>query len=84
MLSDAGYPNGGFTLELTYASENPVEAKMAPLIQDSFKQIGVTVQRRRSCSTSSGKRRSRDPQNAQDIFLLLYWPTYADAGTDNL
>ena len=25
-----------------------------------------------------------DPANAQDIFLLLYWPTYSDAGTDNL
>jgi peptide/nickel transport system substrate-binding protein len=25
-----------------------------------------------------------DPKNAQDIFLLLYWPTYSDAGSDNL
>ena len=25
-----------------------------------------------------------DPTQAQDIFLLLYWPTYSDAGSDNL
>jgi peptide/nickel transport system substrate-binding protein len=25
-----------------------------------------------------------DPTKAQDIFLLLYWPTYSDAGSDNL
>ena len=25
-----------------------------------------------------------DPAKAQDIFLLLYWPTYSDAGSDNL
>ena len=25
-----------------------------------------------------------DPANAQDMFLLLYWPTYSDAGSDNL
>ena len=25
-----------------------------------------------------------DPANAQDMFLLLYWPTYSDAGADNL
>ena len=25
-----------------------------------------------------------DPQSAQDIFVLYYWPTYSDAGSDNL
>ena len=25
-----------------------------------------------------------DPTKAQDMFLLLYWPTYSDAGSDNL
>ena len=25
-----------------------------------------------------------DPKSAQDIFVLLYWPTYSDAGSDNL
>jgi peptide/nickel transport system substrate-binding protein len=25
-----------------------------------------------------------NPKKAQDIFLLLYWPTYSDAGSDNL
>jgi peptide/nickel transport system substrate-binding protein len=24
------------------------------------------------------------PAKAQDMFLLLYWPTYSDAGSDNL
>ena len=26
----------------------------------------------------------KDPAKAQDIFLLLYWPTYSDAGSDNM
>ena len=84
MLSDAGHPGGGFTLQLTYASENPVEAKMAPLIQDSFKQIGVTVETKAILFNQQWEAAKADPANAQDIFLLLYWPTYADAGTDNL
>ena len=84
MLSDAGYPNGGFTLNLTYASENPAEAKMAPLIQDSFKKIGVTVNVKAILFNQQWAAAKSDPPNAQDIFLLLYWPTYADAGTDNL
>ncbi len=25
-----------------------------------------------------------DPEGRQDMFLLLYWPTYSDAGSDNL
>jgi peptide/nickel transport system substrate-binding protein len=84
MLADAGYPNGGFDLKLTYASENPVEAKIAPLIQDSFKQIGVNVQVKAILFNQQWEAAKSDPANAQDIFLLLYWPTYADAGTDNL
>ena len=34
LLKQAGHPGGGFTLNLTYASENDVEAAFAPLIKD--------------------------------------------------
>jgi peptide/nickel transport system substrate-binding protein len=84
MLSDAGYPGGGFSLRLTYASENSSEATFAPLIKDSFAQIGVDVTIEPILWNQQWEQAKSDPANAQDIFLLLYWPTYSDAGSDNL
>lgn len=84
LLAEAGYENGGFTLKLTYAAENDIEAAFAPLIKDSFAQIGVEVQIEPMLFNQQWELAKSDPPNAQDIFLLLYWPTYSDAGTDNL
>jgi len=84
LLADAGFPNGGFTLKLTYASENDTEAAFAPLIKDSFAQIGVDVQIDPMLWSQQWELAKADPANAQDMFLLLYWPTYSDAGSDNL
>jgi len=84
LLADAGHPGGKFSLTLTYASENDVEAAFAPLIKDSFAQVGVDVKIDPILFNQQWDKAKSDPKNAQDIFLLLYWPTYSDAGTDNL
>jgi peptide/nickel transport system substrate-binding protein len=84
LLAAAGYPDGGFSLTLTYASENNVEAAFAPLIKDSFAQLGVDVTIEPMLWSQQWEAAKTDPANAQDIFLLLYWPTYSDAGSDNL
>ena len=84
LLTQAGHPGGGFTLTLTYASENDIEAAFAPLIKDSFAQIGVTVNIQSILFSQQWDAAKSDPAKAQDIFLLLYWPTYSDAGSDNM
>ena len=84
LLTQAGYPNGGFSLKLTHASENAVEALFAPLIKDSFAQLGVDVSIESILFNQQWELAKSDPANAQDMFLLLYWPTYSDAGSDNL
>ena len=84
MLAEAGYPDGGFDLKLTYASENDVEAAFAPLIKDSFAELGVNVTIEPMLWSQQWELAKSDPANAQDMFLLLYWPTYSDAGSDNL
>lgn len=84
LLAEAGYPDGGFELTLTYAAENQAEERLAPLIKDSFAEIGVTVNIEAIQFNQQWEKAKADPANAQDIFLLLYWPTYSDAGTDNL
>lgn len=84
LLAQAGYPNGGFSLNLTYASENQAEARFVPLIKDAYAKIGVTVNVRAQLFNQQWEVGKGDPAKAQDIFILYYWPTYSDAGSDNL
>ncbi len=78
LLAEAGHPGGGFKLTLTYAAENAQEARFAPLIQSEFKKIGVDVEIKGIAWNTQWAMAKKDPKAAQDIFLLLWWPTYSD------
>jgi len=84
LLADAGYPDGGFKLVLTYAAENATEEAFAPLLKDAWGELGVDVELKPMLFNQQWEWAKSDPPNAQDVFLLLYWPTYSDAGADNL
>ena len=84
LLKEAGHEGGGFDIRLTYAAENATEEAFAPLIKDSFAQIGVNVSIEPMAWSQQWELAKADPANAQDMFLLLYWPTYSDAGADNM
>jgi ABC-type transport system substrate-binding protein len=83
LLEEAGYADG-FDMRLTYAAENSTEERFAPLIKDAFAEIGVNVEIEPILFNQQWEEAKTDPENAQDMFLLLYWPTYSDAGSDNL
>ncbi len=84
LLAEAGYEGGGFELRLTYAAENTIEEAFAPLIADALGELGIEVTIEPMLFNQQWELAKNDPANAQDIFLLLYWPTYSDAGSDNL
>lgn len=84
LLAEAGHPNGGFSLRLTYAAENDQQKQFAPLIKDALAKLGVTVTVSGKLFNQQWEEAKGDPGKAQDIFLLLYWPTASDAGSDNL
>lgn len=84
LLAQAGHAGGGFSLTLTYAAENQAEARFAPLIKDAFSKVGVKVTLKPILFNQQWALAKANPKKAQDIFLLLYWPTYSDAGSDNL
>ena len=84
LLAESGHAGGGFTLNLTYASENPAEARFVPLIKDAFAKLGVKVDVRAQLFNQQWEKAKGDPKKAQDIFVVYYWPTYSDAGADNL
>ncbi len=71
-------------IKITYASENSAEARFVPLIQSSFASIGVTADVQAILFNQQWSAAKKDPANAQDLFIVKYWPTYSDAGVDNL
>jgi peptide/nickel transport system substrate-binding protein len=84
LMKQAGLDGKTFNLTLTYAAENQNEERFAPLVKDALKPLGFNVEIKPMLWTQQWKLAKDDPTKAQDIFLLLYWPTYSDAGTDNL
>lgn len=84
LMAEAGYADGGLEMTLTYAAENSTEEAFAPVIRDALAEIGINVTIEPMLFNQQWELAKSDPANAQDIFLLLYWPTYSDAGADNL
>lgn len=84
LMAEAGYADGGIDLVLTYAAENAVQEAFTPLLRDSLSEIGINVTIEPMLFNAQWQRARGDAAGRQDIFLLLYWPTYSDAGSDNL
>ena len=83
LMAEAGVD--GFPLEITYFADNPIHAGYAPLLQDAYAELGVDVTLTPTATFGQQWDRGKgDPENRQDMFLLLWWPTYSDAGSDNL
>ena len=83
LLSEAGHPGGGFTLELTYTSENSNEAAYTPLIKEAFAKVGVTVNIKALLNTADAAKARGNPADRQDLAIQLWWPSLPD-GVDNL
>ncbi len=84
LLKEAGHEGGGFKVNLTYAAENQNEARFAPLIKEAYAKLGVDVTITPIAFNQQWEQAKGDAAGRQDMFLLLYWPTYSDAGSDNL
>jgi peptide/nickel transport system substrate-binding protein len=82
LLASAGVKD--LTIKITYASENSAEARFVPLIKDAFEEIGVKAEVQGILFNQQWSAAKKDPANAQDLFIVKYWPTYSDAGVDNL
>lgn len=83
LLEEAGVEPGSLKLKLTHASENPYETRFAPLLKESFAKIGVGLEVQPILWNQQWELAKGDPTKAQDIFVLMWWPTYSD-GYDNL
>jgi len=79
LMVKAGYPKGiDRKLILTYAAENETERAFSPLIKEGLSKIGIEVEVRPMTWTAQWELVKGDPLKAQDLGVLLWWPTFND------
>ncbi|AEC51401.1 extracellular solute-binding protein [Pyrococcus sp. NA2] len=76
LLNEAGYPNGGFKLVLTYTQGDEAEGKVAEILKAEWQKLGIDVEIRPMNWEQQWALARSDPQNAQDVLLFYWWPTY--------
>lgn len=83
LLDEAGVDPSELSLELTYAAENEYEERFSVLVKEGFAELGVHLDVQPILWDQQWERAKNDVEQAQDIFVLMWWPTYSD-GYDNL
>lgn len=74
LLTEAGYPNGGFTLTYTYGSGREDRKKTAELFKSELAKIGVTLDiKAMPWDSQWAMAHNTDPNQRQDIFSTKYW-----------
>jgi len=76
LLTQAGYPNGGFTLTLTYTSGDELEKQVAELYKAELEKLGITLEIKEMTTKAKYALARGDPTQAQHILLFYWWPTY--------
>lgn len=79
LLAEAGYPNGGFKLLLTYTAGDVYESESSEVIKTNLAQLGIDLEiRPMSWDEQWALAQSgwKNPDAAQDILMFYWWPTY--------
>lgn len=75
LLAKAGYPDGGFELELTYMSAYENRRKIAELYKAELAKLNIDLKLHGiTWEAQWSKARNNDPRDRQDIFLQSRWP----------
>ncbi len=79
LLTEAGYPNGGLTLVLTYPSGYDDIRTTVELWKSACAEVGITLDARAMPTAERNAiARSPDKEKRQDIYLLFWWPDYSN------
>ena len=76
LLAQAGYPNGGFTIDFYYYSGNEPMRRIAELYADSLSQIGITLNAR-AFPFDELFPLCVNPDTAPHISAHDWWPSWA-------
>jgi peptide/nickel transport system substrate-binding protein len=82
LLTEAGYGPGGreLRLSLTYAKGDDDQRVLITLLASTLRELNVTLDARPMEWTAQWDRgKAKDPAKRQDVFVMYWWPDYADA-----
>ena len=75
LLKEAGYSDGGFSLEITYITGDEIERKSAELYQSELNKLGITLNIRPVTSDMSVETgQNPDPTKRQDMAFMFWYP----------
>jgi peptide/nickel transport system substrate-binding protein len=77
LLSEAGHPEGGFEITMTYVTGNTVEQQAGELWKAELAKLGITLNLQPMAWEAQWDLAKGDPVKAQDVFVMYWWPTYA-------
>jgi len=76
LLAEAGYPNGGFKLLMTYATGDLDEQQAGELWKAELAKLGIELEVQGLAWESQWDLAKSDPTKAQDILVFYWWPDY--------
>ncbi|MDR2468641.1 MAG: ABC transporter substrate-binding protein [Spirochaetaceae bacterium] len=77
LLAEAGV--GKLSLTLTYVASDDTERQVAEIMKSSFASVGIDLRlQAMTWEAQWDLAKTDDISRRQDLFLTLYWPTYAD------
>jgi len=79
LLEEAGYPNGGFKLLLTYMSGDEAERKTVELFKAKLAVLNIDLEiRGMPWDSQWALARDNNLDKRQDIFVMYWWPDVCD------
>ena len=76
LLAEAGYPDGGFNLLYTFATGDLDEQQLGELWKAELAKLGINLEVRGLNWEAQWALARSDPQAAQDVFVMYWWPDY--------
>ena len=76
LLAEAGYPDGGFDLLYTYATGDLDEQQVGELWKAELAKLGINLELQPMTWEAQWELGLSDPENAQDIFTMYWWPDF--------
>lgn len=78
LLTQAGYPNGGFTLTFAYYTGSDINRRLGLAMQSALQQLGVTLKIQGYTHAAFYQQVTSGWENAPDVFAWGWVPDYAD------
>jgi peptide/nickel transport system substrate-binding protein len=76
LLAEAGYPDGGFDVVYTFATGDLDEQQLGELWKAELAKLGINLEVQALNWEAQWDLAMSDPQMAQDVFVMYWWPDY--------